>query len=212
VAARLGPFAGTRRGVPGPPHDAAIIRSNWHNPCICLGTPGAPPGNLENKMARKNGVAEFAMKGTRMMWDFGMEDTVTIDILNVFPEYAVMNEVQQGVVRNGLKQKLADSIAGVKNNNERFDRMVSVRDALLRGEWTARTAGGGSAAAILAEAIAEVDGRSLAKCREYTKGLKPAAVAALSVHPLYKGAVDRIVASRATAVDVAALLGEIDGI
>ena len=162
-------------------------------------------------MARKNGVADFVMKGTRMTWDFGTGGTVALDVMDLFPEYAVMNEVQQGVVRNGIKQKLADSIAGLMGADERFDRMTNVRDALLRGEWTAR-AGGGSAAAILAEAIADVDGRSLAKCREYTKGLKPAAVAALSAHPLYKAAVDRIVASRATAVDVSALLGDIDGI
>ncbi len=160
-------------------------------------------------MARKNGVADFAMKGTRMTWDFGTGGTVAIDVIDLFPEYAVMNEVQQGVVRNGLKQKLADSIAGLAGNDERFDRMTNVRDALLRGEWAARTAGGGSAAAILAEAIAYVDARPLAKCREYTKGLKPAAVAALSAHPLYKAAVDRIAASRAATVDVNALLGEI---
>jgi hypothetical protein len=162
-------------------------------------------------MARKNSVAEFALKGTRMIWEFPLDGPVSIDIVDLFPTYAGMSEVQQGVVRNGIKQKLADSIAGGEDK-DRFDRMMTVRDGLLRGEWTTRTASGGSTAAILAEAIADVDGRSLAKCREYTKGLKPAAVAALSAHPLYKAAVDRLTAERAKAVDVSALLGEIDEI
>jgi hypothetical protein len=166
--------------------------------------------SMEISMAKRtNGVAEFSRVGSALQWVFPKLGALQIDATEFYPEWAAMDEVQQNIILNGLKQKCADGMASAINEQDRYDRMASIMANLRGGIWSARGTGTASDAAILAQAIAEVDRKPLTKCRAYVDGLTKSARDALMSHALYKGVCDEIKAQRATAVDVDDLIGEI---
>jgi hypothetical protein len=165
---------------------------------------------MEVRMAKRtNAVAEFARDGSLMVWTFPNLGKLKIDAMEFYPDWAKFDEVQQMIALNGLKQKCADGMASAVNETDRYERMSGIMTNLRGGVWSARGTGTASDAAILAQAISEVDRKPLTKCRAYVDGLTKAARDALMSHALYKGVCDEIKAQRATAVDVDGLIGEI---
>jgi hypothetical protein len=158
---------------------------------------------------RNNAVAEFTRNGPELRWDFPKLGLLTIDASAFYSDWAKFDEVQQMIVLNGLKQKCADGMASAINEQDRYDRMSGIMTNLCSGVWSSRGTGTASDAAILAQAIAEIDRKPLTKCRAYVDGLTKAARDALMSHALYKGVCDEIKAQRATNVDVDGLIGEI---
>jgi len=65
--------------------------------------------------------------------------TQTFDAAEIFPQWTELTDVQQKVIVNGLKQKLADSVAVSKdakmNASERHDSIAELWERLLDGEW-----------------------------------------------------------------------------
>jgi hypothetical protein len=161
---------------------------------------------------RTNAVADFTRNGSTMAWMFPKLGTLEIDAAEFYTDWAKFDEVQQMIVLNGLKQKCADGMASAINEQDRYDRMSGIMTNLRGGIWSARGTGTASDAAILAQAIAEVDRKPLTKCRAYVDGLTKAARDALMSHALYKGVCDEIKAQRATAVDVNDLIAGIENL
>jgi hypothetical protein len=163
-------------------------------------------------MKRANSVADFSRNGSVLQWAFPRVGTCEIDAATFFPQWSTFDEVQQNVILNGLKQKCADGMASCATELDRYDRMKSIIINLGNGVWSSRGTGTASDAAVLAQAIADVDRKPLAKVRVYVDTLSKASRDALMAHPLYKQAVDDIKANRAAAVDVDDLIAGIESI
>ena len=159
-------------------------------------------------MTRANGVAIFSQNADTMQWSFGPAMSVQATASDLFPDYHSFDVVQSGIVLNGLKQKLADSIASCKTPTERFDRMTKIRDNLYNGVWSERGSSGSSDAAILVAAIVSVSGKSLEKITAYVAGKSKTEIAALMVSERYSKAVNEIRKARVASIDVD--LDEID--
>lgn len=151
---------------------------------------------------RTNGVAEFTLNGSSLEWKFPKMGALQISAKSFFGDWDKLDDVQQKIIINGLKQKCADGMASAANETERFERMQAIMLNLLSGVWSARGTGASSDAAILAQAISEIDRKPLSKCREYVDGLTKAAREALMAHPLYKTTCDELRAQRSADVDV----------
>jgi hypothetical protein len=163
-------------------------------------------------MKRANSVADFNLNGSVLQWAFPHGTKLEIDAQSFFTEWATFDEVQQNIIRNGLKQKCADGMASCATEADRIERMGGIMQNLLNGVWSSRGTGTASDAAVLAQAIADVDRKPLAKVRVYVDTLSKASRDALMAHPLYKQAVDDIKANRAAAVDVDDLIAGIESI
>lgn len=163
-------------------------------------------------MKRANSVADFNLNGSVLEWAFPHGTVLSVDAQAFFGEWASFDEVQQNIIRNGLKQKCADGMASCATEADRIDRMKGIMQNLLGGVWSARGTGTASDAAVLAQAIADVDRKPIGKVRDYVDTLSKASRDALMAHPLYKQAVDDIKASRAAAVDVDDLIAGIENI
>jgi hypothetical protein len=170
--------------------------------------------NLDGEltMKRANSVADFALNGSALSWSFPSGKTLTIDADSFFGEWASFDEVQQNIIRNGLKQKCADGMASCATEADRIERMAGIMTNLLNGVWSARGTGTSSDASVLAQAIADVDRKPLNKVRAYVDGLSKASRDALMAHPNYKATVDSIRAAKASVVDTDDLLDEISNI
>jgi hypothetical protein len=61
------------------------------------------------------------------------------DATDIFPEFGKMTDVQQKVIVNGIKQKLADSVAVSKEEkmtpDERSASIAELWERLCAGEW-----------------------------------------------------------------------------
>jgi hypothetical protein len=72
--------------------------------------------------------------------------TQTFDVVEIFPEWDTLTDVQQKVVLNGLKQKLADSVAVSKDAKltpkERSEAIAELWGRLLEGEWNRKAEAG----------------------------------------------------------------------
>ncbi len=68
-----------------------------------------------------------------------VEEIQTFDMTDLFELYEDFTPIQQKIIINGVKQKLADSCAREKNikltGQERVDRMNKVYGNILDGNW-----------------------------------------------------------------------------
>jgi hypothetical protein len=166
----------------------------------------------ELTMKRANSVADFALTGSSLSWTFPNGKKLTIDAADFFDGWATFDEVQQNIIRNGLKQKCADGMASCATEADRIERMSGIMTNLINGVWSARGTGTSSDASVLAQAIADIDRKPIAKVRAYVDELSKAARDALMAHPMYKQAVDDIKAQRTASVDVDELIAGIESI
>lgn len=157
---------------------------------------------------RANGVATFAASGSMMSWTFGPEQRVAYDVRANFPDFTALDDCQQRIILNGVKQRLADCIAGVKTPQERFERMQAVADGMKQGRYETRAAAV-SNDAMLAAAITAVKGIALEKVVAYLSGKTPAERLALSQKDVYKQAYLTQIAIRTQAINMEALDDEI---
>jgi len=109
-----------------------------------------------------------------------------------FPE-----DIQRKLLVHAINAKVGDAAAGEKGQ-EAYDAMQQVRDQLVNGTWTARTAGeGGGRVTMLAQAIARLknlDPHDAAnKLDDYADEEKKE----LQKHPAVKAEMDKIRAERA---------------
>jgi hypothetical protein len=157
---------------------------------------------------RANGIATFAASGSRMSWDFG-SGVVRYDVTDNFPDFATMDDCQQRIVLNGVKQRLADCIAGLKSPTERFERMQSVAEALSQGRYEVRAAAVNNDG-MLAAAIASVKGIALKKVVAYLAEKTPAQRNALAADEKYHATYLALIAERTKSVNLADLDDELD--
>lgn len=61
----------------------------------------------------------------------------TFEIKKIFTNFSTMNKVQRLTIANGVKQKLADHVAGMKGDTpkEKASAMKDVFDRLIAGDW-----------------------------------------------------------------------------
>lgn len=133
---------------------------------------------------RANGIAAFASNGSSLEWDFGA-GTVSTDCTEFFTDYANLSVVQKGIVFNGIKQKLQDSVASCKTAAERLERMGKTLENMRANIWVSRGDGSGGELGIVALAIAEIKGKPFAAVLEYLRGKTKAQIAALAANELY---------------------------
>jgi hypothetical protein len=76
--------------------------------------------------------ASAVAAGSMLQWTFGEGMTVRYDVTDNFPNFDDMNDCQQRIVLNGVKQRLADSIAGCKVPSDRFESIVLKNDVVCR--------------------------------------------------------------------------------
>jgi hypothetical protein len=158
---------------------------------------------------RANGIAVFTASGSMMAWTFGPEQRVVYDAATNFPDFATLDDCQQRIVLNGVKQRLADCIAGLKSPTERFERMESVAQALSQGRYEVRAAGVNNDG-MLAAAIVAVSGKPLAVIVEFLSKKTPAERTALAASEKYQSKFLELLAERTKAVNVEDLDDEID--
>ena len=105
---------------------------------------------------------------------------------------------------HGFKQKIADAAAKgqTATTREKRDAMQKVVDALNNGDWAAERESAGSD---LAQIIAAVDGKPVAKIAAYLKGLTAAQKTALGALPRYAEERQRRVDAAVARVDLASL-------
>ena len=99
----------------------------------------------------------------------------------VFDPAELPGAVRQHAELHGLKQRLADSYAGAKEEGLTADDIEARVDALWQGlhdDWTSRQETGG----MLAAAIAKVTGQDLAKVIERLKGMEKADIRKLEAN------------------------------
>ena len=159
-------------------------------------------------MARANGVCAFVQSADTMTWTFSPSQAVTASASDLYQDWHGFDIVQSSLILNGLKQKLADSIASCKTADERFARMKKVRDNLYNGIYSERGTGQSTDAAILVAAIVEVSGKPLEKVAAYVAGKSKSEIAALMMSEKFADAVASIRKSRVASVSVD--LDEID--
>ncbi len=147
---------------------------------------------------RANAVMDYAFDSINMehRWVFGhgIEDVA-------FVETGEFPALDARAKSHGFKQKIAD--AGAKGqtatNREKRDAMQKVVDALRRGEWAADRESAGTE---LAQIIATVDRKPVAKIAAYLKTLTSAQKAALGALPRYAEERDRRNAAATAKVDL----------
>ncbi len=160
---------------------------------------------------RANGIASFATNGSLLQWDFD-PGVVSVECGEFFTDYANLTDVQRGIVFNGIKQKLQDSVASCKTAAERFERMTKTLENLRSGVWASRGDGSGGELGIVAMAIADVKGKPFAAVLEFLRGKSKAEIAALAASPKYAEAVAELRRAKASNVDVEDLESGIDDI
>ena len=116
---------------------------------------------------RANGIAEFTTDGNMMAWSFGEIGEVSVQCFDFFPDYMQLSEVQKGIIYNGLKQKMADSIAGCVTTAARYEKMVRTAKALANGEWSSRGDSVEAERIIVAAGIVQVTGKPVDAVRAY---------------------------------------------
>jgi hypothetical protein len=100
--------------------------------------------------------------------------SATVDVASLTPDIVAKLAV------HGLQQKIADAAAGATNEAEATAAMQKAIDALVKGEWTSRTAGEGVSETVL---VARMITRSVVKAKYGAKspewaaftGLEPSA-------------------------------------
>lgn len=106
----------------------------------------------------KNGIyaAVFSDKGD-----------IQADARAFFPDFDGFNEVQKGLIVNGLSQKLNDSHAGAKTPDEALSWTKDTLKTLTEGKWSTRVPGeGGPTGGSFAVAYAEFKGITVEQARE----------------------------------------------
>lgn len=108
-------------------------------------------------------------------------------------------EIQQRLMLHGIAQKFGDSYASattVMEARNNFDTLVA---QLMGGDWERKRTPGDGAGSLLARAIAEVTGESVADVKKLIEGLTAAERKALELDEEYRPVIERL---RAEAVKV----------
>lgn len=128
---------------------------------------------------------------------------------------------------HGAEQKLGDHIAGLKGKNgteadidDCIFAIDELMDRLNSGEWNATSAAGNGMAgvSVLAKALVEFTGQSIAQIKTFLSAKTQAEKIALRNNPKVKPIVERLEAEKAAkavakgpAIDTDALLGQLAG-
>lgn len=95
------------------------------------------------------------------------DQPIKADVRSFFPDFDGFNEVQRGLVVNGLTQKLNDSHAGAANPAEAYANTAETFKTLVDGKWSTRVPGeGGVTGGSFAVAYAEFKGVTVEEARE----------------------------------------------
>lgn len=116
--------------------------------------------------------------------------TLTADLNKIPPE------IQQRLAMHGLSQKLGDSYAGV-DASEAFEKASAVLEDLTAGNWSTRVAASGPRTTQLAEALAEVTGKSVEEAAAKLEEMDDDQKKDLRKHPHIKAALATIKAKAA---------------
>jgi hypothetical protein len=136
--------------------------------------------------------------------------------------YTVPAKLQLVAAGHGGVQKFGDRIAGVDDLDDAIEAMDQLNERLqATGEWNAAVEGGSgmAGASILAKALVEVSGQTIAVVRQYLSGLDAKTKAALRLSAEVKPVVDRLEAEKAaraaargktaTAIDTGSVLANL---
>ena len=87
---------------------------------------------------RVNGVMEYTYVAPVLKFDFGGNLVVTHDATCNFPTFAEMNDCQQRIIVNGLKQRLSDRVAGGESAQSRYETMAGTANSLRANVYSTR--------------------------------------------------------------------------
>jgi hypothetical protein len=160
------------------------------------------------KQLLKTDVEVGGMPGVRFDFRNGETRTVLIDI----------GALGEKLAQHGLKQKIGDETAGLKDLNDAVMAVDDLIDRLTKGEFNAvREAGSMAGASILLQALLEVFGKSAEVLKPWLAGKSNEQKKALKADPKVAPVIQRIESERAAKsaakakVDVGSLVGELEG-
>jgi hypothetical protein len=90
--------------------------------------------------------ASWKLDGSYAMYTGVQGKPAKFDLIALFPDFKNMTEAQQMVTYYGLKQKLADSIAGIgkgASDEMKIKDMTETYDRLVAGQWNKPGGSGG---------------------------------------------------------------------
>ena len=127
--------------------------------------------------------------------------TVTLTWADGEKTQAKLGELPEHIVRrlalHGLKQKLVDAHAGVRDVADARAATVAVLETLRAGDWSKRPDAG--VGGLLVEAVARATGRTAEAVRERLAAMDDAQRRALAKHPAVAAAMAAIRAERLAA-------------
>lgn len=116
---------------------------------------------------------------------------------------------------HGAEQKLGDEIAGLDDTEDCVMAMDELIDRLYNGEWgVKREANGMAGTSVLARALCERTGKTREQIKAFLAGKTQADKVALRNSAKIKPIIDRLESekiSKKSAVDIDAMLGELEG-
>lgn len=109
-------------------------------------------------------------------------------------------EIVTQLALHGLTQKKGDSYAGEQDVTVARGKAQAVKDRLVAGDWKAvREGGGGGRISDLAQALAEITGRTVEEAVTIIEGMEKADKAGLRKHPKVKVKLRQLELARAEA-------------
>lgn len=119
------------------------------------------------KKAKVKTVDRAQLKNGVYAATFNDAGSVTASAAQFFPDFSGFNEVQKGLIVNGLSQKLNDSHAGAESAEQALDWTKQTLETLVAGKWSTRVPGeGGPKGGEFARAYAEFKSLTVEQARD----------------------------------------------
>lgn len=164
---------------------------------------------------RANGVMEFELAKSVLTYTFSPTQIVTYDATANFPTFPEMNDCQQRIIINGLKQRLQDGVGGAgRTITQRFERMSEIADNLRRNVYSARGESVPTDLKFYARVVAAVQGKPHAEATilEAIRKWSDAQITAYMAKPQFVAEIERQRAAIVASVNVADLDAQLDAI
>lgn len=144
----------------------------------------------------------------------GDQVTVTLDFRNGEARtFAIPANLMAQFAAHGALQKLGDEIAGLKDMDDAVLAVDELIGRLEKGEWSVKRTGDGLAGtSILARALVEHTGKTMAEIKEFLSGKSQSEKIALRNNAKIKPIVERLEsekASKGANIDTDAMLSEL---
>lgn len=127
----------------------------------------------------------------------GFDKPLTVDAMAIDGGYDKLSELGRLVFVNGLKQKVADSAAGLDTARDKMDAMAGTVELLLAGTW-GRVKKAAARATDLANALVIVKGIDLETAMEKVLAVEKDIWSQWEKHPAVAGELASIEAKRAS--------------